>query len=131
MIFFLSKTTFDIENWPKKFLHYPTRGYSTARLLSSLPYPTLLKIEKPLLAGACPSARSWLGFGRILQKYASVQTLVILCKRPKNKQAHILRTRRLWYIPPVKPTLMHPNCEPWWRLIVCGLHCACSNQQAI
>ena len=36
-----------------EIVHYPTRGYSTTRLLSSLPYPTLLEIEKPLLAGAC------------------------------------------------------------------------------
>ena len=31
-----------------EIFHYPTRGYSTTRLLSSLPYPTLPEIEKPL-----------------------------------------------------------------------------------
>ena len=49
--------TFEIQ--PKKFPHYPTRGYSTTRLLSSLPYPTLPEVEKPLLAGACSSVMSY------------------------------------------------------------------------
>ena len=42
-----------------------------------------------------PSARSWLGFGRILQKYASVQTL------KKQAGAHFKD----------KEALVHPSCE--------------------
>ena len=37
-----------------EIFHYPTRGYSTTRLLSSLPYPTLPETEKPL------PVRAWL-----------------------------------------------------------------------
>ena len=40
-------------NYPQKILQYPTRGHSTIWLLSSLPCPTLLEVEKLLLAGAC------------------------------------------------------------------------------
>ena len=36
-----------------EIFHYPTRGYSTTRLLSSLPYPTLPETEKPLPVRAC------------------------------------------------------------------------------
>ena len=32
---------FYLTNEPKKMFHYPTRYYSTTRILSSLPYPTL------------------------------------------------------------------------------------------
>ena len=42
-------------NEPLKNVHYPTRYYSTTRLLSSLPYPTLPEIEKPLPFRPCPS----------------------------------------------------------------------------
>ena len=38
-----------------EIFHYPTRGYSTTRLLSSLPYPTLPETEKPLPVRACSS----------------------------------------------------------------------------
>ena len=43
---------------PKKNVHYPTRYYSTTQLLSSLPYPTLPKIEKPLPFRPCRQ-RDW------------------------------------------------------------------------
>ena len=36
-----------------EIFHYPTRGYSTTRLLSSLPYPTLPETEKPVPVRAC------------------------------------------------------------------------------
>ena len=45
-------------NQTQKWFHYPTRYYSTTRLLSSLSYPTLLESEKPLLVGAC-SPQLW------------------------------------------------------------------------
>ena len=44
---------FDLANEPLKKFHYPTRYYSTTRILSSLPYPTLPQIEKPLPFRAC------------------------------------------------------------------------------
>ena len=44
-----------------EIFHYPTRGYSTTQLLSSLPYPTLPETEKPLpVSRVAQTVVSWL-----------------------------------------------------------------------
>ena len=46
--------SFSQANQPKKIYCYPTRGYPTTRLLSSLPYPTRPEVEKSLPVRAWP-----------------------------------------------------------------------------
>ena len=53
--------------------HYPTRGYPTTRLLSSLPYPTLPETEKPLPVRACPWANT-ISCCKIVRKVINLQS---------------------------------------------------------
>ena len=71
---------FSWANLPQKVYRYPTRGYPTTRLLSSLPYPTRPEVEKSLPVRAC------LGPAKIPYK----------TQRPNNRVRNLL-------LPPQKP----------------------------
>ena len=62
----LAALFFGWTNEPMKNVHYPTRYYSTTRLLSSLAYPTLPEIEKPLPFRPCHGSQNcgyWASWG--------------------------------------------------------------------